>query len=817
MVQIETMASTRKSMLVGADRPDFMQSETMVDMFDHAVSLHVDRIAIRFSDANFTYSHLSSASHKIAALLLDAGVKPGDRVGLWCARGPLIPAAMIGIMRVGAAYVPFDSNTPAARLEAGCLDAGIDVLLHDTSTAPQAIALPFQRIMVEVSVFSAKATVGSSPPGQPLNAAEPNGLAYISFTSGSSGRPKGVMVAHSQVCHWIRSNHSITGIRQSDIVYQGASPAFDTSIEEIWSTFLVGAELIIADDMAARDPHEIVHLLNRHRATIMHTVPSLAALMEPRIPTLRLLNLGGEAVNPSLVELWARPGLRIINTYGPTEGTVSCTLAELSPGQDITIGSPLPNYRIYIVGDDNALAPFGKTGEIWIGGPSVTSGYIGRPDLTEERFGIDPFVKHPDPSQRIYRTGDNARIGNNGEILFLGRRDGQVKIRGYRVELEEIETVLTEMACVQWAAVVPQTHDNGDVSLIAYLVGAPDQALRLDDIRLHLKQRVAPYMVPHRFQKVDDLPRLSSGKVDRQLLASEAIGQALTHQNENAELSFLEQRMADVLKPLIGQESIGPTADFFEDLGAHSLLMARFVSQLRRSADLARLSMRDVYGTRNLRALAELVEPRLKAELAKANEPQAEMFIDRQPSPFDRRRYLFCAIGQGLSLLVIYGILAAALVTPYFAYALADEWYDDFATSCGLCIFSTIAISIALFYLTVATKWVVIGRYKAGDYPLWGSYYFRCWLVETILQLSPLQFLSNSPLYNHALRLLGVKIGGRVNLGSLDIGAFDLVSIGDGASFGSSVLINNRVFEDNLMRLRPILCGRNVHIGSVVT
>ena len=817
MVENDTMASMPASILVGTDRPEFIQSETLIDMFDHAVSLHADRIAIRSSHANFTYSQLSKASQIIATRLLEIGVKPGDRVGLWCARGPLIPAAMIAIMRVGAAYVPFDSHTPVARVEAGCLDAGINVLVHDASTAPHAISMPFQHLLIDVSVFSAHSPIANSSLGKLINAAAPNSLAYISFTSGSSGRPKGVMVAHSQVCHWIRSNLSITGILQSDIVYQGASAAFDTCIEEIWSTLLVGAELIIADEMVARDPHEIVHLLNRHRVTIMHTVPSLAALMEPSIPSLRLLNLGGEAVNPTLVERWARPDLRIINTYGPTEGTVSCTLAELSPGQAITIGRPLPNYRIYIVDDEGEPVPLGQIGEIWIGGPSVTNGYVGRPDLTAERFSIDPFVERNDGSQRIYRTGDNARIGDNGEIIFLGRRDGQVKIRGYRVELEEIETVLTELACVQWAAIVPQIHDNGDISLIAYLVATADQELRLDDIRRHLKQRVAPYMMPHRFRKIDDLPRLASGKIDRQGLALEAVGEPLTHHKESAELSLLEQRLADALKPFIGQEMISPTADFFDDLGAHSLLMARFVSQLRRSADLARLSMRDVYVARNLRALANLLEPRLQVALASANEHPKENIIAQKPSLIDRRRYLFCAIGQGVSLLILYGLLAAVLVTPYFAYALADEWYDDTTTSFGLCILTAMELSIALFYLSIIAKWTLIGRYKAGDYPLWGSYYFRCWLVETILQLSPLQFLSNSPLYNHALRLLGVKIGNHVNLGGLDIGAFDLVEIRDGASFGSSVLINNRIFEGNFMRLRPVLCGRDVHIGSVVT
>jgi len=803
--------SSTLSVLVGENRPDFLRPETMVDIFDQAVASFGDHTAILFGETHFSYLDLFVASQEIAARLIGVGIKPGDRVALWCARGPLIPAAMIGIMRIGAAYVPFDGSTPAARLETGCEDACVDVVIHDALTAQSALSLPFQKILIDTSLFAAKRRVE-----EPINAAKYRGLAYMSFTSGSSGRPKGVMVSHAQVCHWIRSNQSQTGILKTDIVFQGASPAFDTCIEEIWCTFLVGAQIVIADDTVARDPHEAAELLKRHQVTILHTVPSLAALMAPEGLSLRLLNLGGEAVTPAVVERWSRPGLRIINTYGPTEGTISCTLAELQVGRDISIGRPLPNYRIYIVDEHNELVPRGQVGELWIGGPSVAEGYIERPDLTAERFRVDPFIDPTDTIPRIYRTGDHAMVGQDGEIYFHGRRDGQVKIRGFRVELEEIEIVLAELESVQLAAVVSRTDLSGDMSLTAYLVAAPDQTLSLDDIRRYLKGRLASYMVPARFSVMDDLPRLASGKIDRQLLATATMGYALKDDDDGADLTPLETRFSEALKPLVGHDTISPMADFFDDLGAHSLLMARFVSALRHQPDLARLSMRDVYQARNLRALAALVGPGLATDYAGVAASDTETRIYQNPSPLDRRRYILCGLAQALSLFVIYGVLAAAMVTPYFAYALADEWYDDALTSGGVCVVTAMAVAFALFNLSIAAKWLIIGRYKAGDYPIWGSYYFRCWLVETILHLSPIQFLSNSPLYNHALRLLGVKIGRNVNLGAVDIGAFDLLEIGDGSSFGSSVLINNRLFVGDVMRLRPISCGRDVHIGSVV-
>jgi len=795
-----------ESVLIGELRPDLQRPETLVDIFDTMAETHPDRVAVHFGQVSISYRTLATASKLIAAHLIASAIKPGDYVGLWCARGPLVVAAMIGIMRAGAAYVPFDRSTPFVRISEACTDADIRLVIHDAITAPYAANLPSKLLEIDSNIFSSY-NLGDFVPV----AVHPDQLAYIIFTSGSTGRPKGVMISHRQACHWLRAESTVLNIQKDDIVYQGFSPAFDMSLEEIWTSLLVGAQLVQADENTARDPHEIYSLLNKHGVTILHAVPSLAALIKPNIPSLRLLNLGGEACTLATIQHWEREGLRIVNTYGPTEATVSCTLSELSPDRPITIGNPLPNYRIYIVDAEGKLAKKGEVGELWIGGPGVANGYIAQSELTQERFSHDPFSPQPG---RVYRTGDEAIIGPTNEILFLGRRDGQVKIRGYRVELEEIEKALSDLSSVLLAGVAVQTNRTGDNELIAVLVPTAGHTIRLEGVRAHLKQRLPPYMIPSLFRISDDLPRLQSGKVDRQTLTSSTVGITLVEATVDNTISPLERRLIEALSGVIGRDVINPTMDFFEDLGAHSLMMARFVSKLRQSSDLVRLSMRDVYATRSIRSLAALIESRINHSSESATTQAATTTTDTPPSSVDHRRYYVCGVAQAISLFLIYGVLASALVTPYFAYALADEWTTDFTLSCLSCLATATVMPALMFSLIIVAKWLIIGRYKAGDYPLWGRYYFRCWLVERLLDLIPIDLLSNSPLYSHALRLLGATIGHNVDLGTIHIGAFDLLTIGDGSSLGSGTLINNRTYDGKMMRLRPVVCGSNVYIGA---
>ncbi len=788
------------SVLVGRSCPDFLRDETLVDIFDATAGQHGERIALKFRGRSISYAELANATKSAAAQLAALGVAPGDRVGVWCDQGPLVHAAMIGVMRAGAVYVPFHRDIPLERLALAIEDAGIKILVVDKNTSALCEGLSTQQLILSEDLFD-RDEPAAELQSRPF--AQPGALAYIIYTSGSTGRPKGVMVSHAQASHWLRSEHSELGIHESDVVYQGFSPAFDMSIEEIWTSFLAGASLVVAEADVAKDVEAIGPFLREHAVTVLHAVPSLAGLIDPDVPALRLLNLGGEAVTEAVVSRWARPGFRIVNTYGPTEGTVSCTLGELRPDEPVTIGKPLPNYRIYITGDDGRLVPRGQAGELCIGGPSVATGYVGLPALNSERFKPDPFSAEGESGARMYRTGDRAMIGLDGQINFLGRLDGQVKIRGYRVELGEIEKVLDAAPNVKLASITTRTDAMDQTEIIGFVVPMQDQAFDIAELRKYLRKHLNSYMIPSQIHVVDALPRMASGKLDRQGLMAKIVSRKVSNEN----FTPREQQLAGALRPLLGEVDLEPHSDFFDDLGGHSLLMAKFVSILRRRPDMAKISLRDIYRTRNLRALASLIDSQAAInEHAPAIEAQTH-------SSGTNLRYILCGAAQAVALIIIFGFVAAAWVTPFFAYLITYEWTDSILSSSLAAAISMFALPFVLLLGGIGGKWLIVGRIKAGDYPLWGAYYFRCWLVDRLVDLMPLGLLANSPLYAPVLAALGARIGNDVHLGSCTIGAIDLVTIGDGSSVGNGVHINNKMFDSHMMRVRPVVLGRNTYVG----
>ena len=371
------------------------------------------------------------------------------------------------------------------------------------------------------------------------------------------------------------------GVRHGDKVYQGFSVAFDMSFEEIWISYLVGASLWVAPKMLTTDPEGLPEALAREGVTVLHAVPTLLALFSRDVPSLRIINLGGEMCPEFLAARWAAPGRRMYNTYGPTETTVSASLAELLPGQPVTIGTPLPNYGMLIRGEDGAVLPQGQVGELCITGPGVAGGYLGRPELTAEKFLANPRPRG-EHDTRMYRSGDLARIDEQGQIQCLGRSDDQVKVRGFRVELGEIEAALYRQPGVGAAAVVLRDL-AGIEQLVAFL--APEGEARPDPhaLRAGLAQELPAYMIPARFELVAEVPRLTSGKIDRKALKARELATAAEPSGEDdLPATAGEQALFEALRPLFPGQPLRLASDFFRDLGGHSLLAARLVSSLRK-------------------------------------------------------------------------------------------------------------------------------------------------------------------------------------------------------------------------------------------
>jgi len=325
------------SIVLGARHPEFLQEETLADIFRMSAQKHPSKTALIFNDTSFTYAELDRWSDAMADYLAQKGIRPGDSVGLWWPRGPELHIAVLGITKAGAAYVPLDYEMPAERVETVLNEVGAKGYISREKLnldCPQ-----FTVVNPPLSDETVNKTAG----------AQPDNWAYVLYTSGSTGKPKGIPITHRQICHLIRSEQSILAISNHDRVYQGFSVSFDMWCEETWISYFAGATLWVADAATAKSIDELADVLRQQRITILHAVPSLLAVMDDDIPSLRLVNAGGEACTTQVLSRWSVPARRFLNSYGPTETTVTATLAELKPGDTITIGQPLPNYNLAVV------------------------------------------------------------------------------------------------------------------------------------------------------------------------------------------------------------------------------------------------------------------------------------------------------------------------------------------------------------------------------------------------------------------------------------------------------------------------------------
>ncbi|MGH7163465.1 MAG: amino acid adenylation domain-containing protein, partial [Planctomycetota bacterium] len=464
-----------------------------------------------------TYAALERRSNRLARHLRARGVRRGALVGMLLPRSADAYAALLGILKAGAAYVPLDPEHPGDRAAYVLENSGAQALVTAGSLAAGHAA--FGGAIVRLDADDA-AIAAESPKRLPRDevGVGPRELCYVIYTSGSTGRPKGVMVEHRSACHLVRAEGEVFGVRPVDRVYQGASLTFDLSVEEMWLASHAGAALVAATPEMARAGPDLPRRLAERGVTVLSCVPTLLSIAEGDVPTLRLLILGGETATERLVARWARPGRRIVNTYGPTEATVVATFCELVPGRAPTIGRPLPGYRVHLLDDGLRPVPTGAAGEICIGGAGVARGYVRLPEQTRERFVPDPFAPASETDARLYRSGDLGRADAAGNLQFLGRADSQVKIRGFRVELSEIEATLMRADGVRAAACAVREDVPGVQRLVGYVVPREGREIDEDRLRSHLRSRLPEYMVPAVVETLADLPRLASGKLDRAAL-----------------------------------------------------------------------------------------------------------------------------------------------------------------------------------------------------------------------------------------------------------------------------------------------------------
>lgn len=785
----------KPGIILGPHRPDLLHEETLADIFRATAAAFPQKVALIYNDRSLTYEELDRWSDAMADHLGQNGVLPGDSVGVWWPRGIELHIAVLGIVKAGAAYVPLDREMPAERVETVLAEVGAKCYISDES------------INLTITRHAVVSEPGTGEIIYRPKGAQPDDRAYVLYTSGSTGKPKGIPITHRQICHFVRSECAILEILANDKVYQGFSVSFDMWCEETWISYLVGATLWVADAATAKSIDELADVWRNNQITVLHAVPSLLAVVNDDIPSLRLVNAGGEACTSQVLERWAAPPRRFFNTYGPTETTVTATLAELKPGDTITIGLPLPNYGLAVVDESLKPLPPGEKGELVVAGPGVSNGYVNRPELTAEKFVPKPESLHELPGSRIYRTGDAAVINADGTVDFHGRFDDQVKIRGYRIELGEIENQLSTLTDITAAAVAVKKDINGHDHLAAYVVCDDPVRMNQQSIRAELAKVLPPYMVPSVIMQLPEMPRLPSGKIDRKALPIPAmLLENVTPITESViDIDApIGDRVVSALRSFFPNRTITLDNDFFNDLGGHSLLAAAVVSRLRKDANIPQASLKDLYMHRPLSAVVQHWESK------PVEKPRAKrVFMEVRPS-----RFYLCWIAQTVSLLMMYGLFAAQIFFPYIGYYIVKEDTNDipYAIGTALALFLLIPPFFAL--CGIVMKWLVIGRMKEGDYPLWGTYYFRWWFVKTMQQLLPSQFLNGTPLYGGYLRRLGVKVAKDAQLGPMTIGAEDLVTIGADVSISSQAVLNNAYVEDGLLKLRRIHLGDHAYVGS---
>ena len=800
-----------------------LRHEVLADIFEATAQACPEQIALIEGQGDQvrrrSYAELNADADRAAHRLIEAGVRPGDMVGLWLPRGIELLTLQLAIAKTGAAWLPFDAETPTERIATCLEDAAARALL----IAEQQAQVMQAQTGISARILADTALLAPLPAGTVLRRREgalPEHPAYVIYTSGSTGKPKGIAITQGSICHFLRSENARLGVRQSDKVYQGFSVAFDMSFEEIWISYLVGATLWLAPREIAGDPEALPRALIAQQVTVLHAVPTLLALFAQDVPNLRLINLGGEMCPESLVARWANGSRQMFNTYGPTEATVSASLAELQAGEPVTIGTPLPNYGLVVVqvidadsfpaGTAPTLVglPQGEVGELCITGPGVAAGYLGRPDLTAEKFLANPWANGPHDT-RLYRTGDLARIDEHGQIHCLGRADDQVKIRGFRVELGEIEAVLAQQPGVGTTAVLLRKDDGID-QLVAFYVPAeasPSHAA----LRNALAERLPPYMVPARFEALAGMPRLTSGKIDRKALKAMALSAAVDSADSDTPETPAEQVLFAALAQLFPGQSIRRSLDFFSDLGGHSLFAARLTSQLRADARFAQATVSTIYQQRRVGAIADALQAAMQQDGAAAAGQERPFRIH---SAWRRWR---CGAAQAVAIPLLVLIKMAQWLAPFFTYHFftGDET-DSVWFAVAMSVLAFAIATLAEFAIAWAGKWLVAGRLKPGRYPLWGWTYFRWWFADRLVEAVPVAMITGSSLHPLWLRALGAKVGIEANLGSMTVRAHDLLSIGDGASIGNAVNLENARVEGGELVLGRIDIGNEVCIGSYV-
>ncbi|ETZ57085.1 D-alanine--poly(phosphoribitol) ligase, subunit 1, partial [Mycobacterium avium MAV_120709_2344] len=553
------------------------------ELFATQVARVPETVALVCDDLSVTYRQLDEASNRLAHRLAAAGAGPGQTVALLFSRSAEAVAAILAVLKTGAAYLPIDPSAPQTRVEFMLGDAEPIAAVTTAELAQRLAGRP-------VTVVDVDDPGIESLPNTALPLPDPDGIAYLIYTSGTTGAPKGVAVTHHNVTQLLGSLDA--GLPSPGVWSQCHSLAFDVSVWEIFGALLRGGRVVVMPEAVARSPHDLHDALIARHVTVLTQTPSAVAMLSPQGLESVSLVLAGEACPPEVVDQWA-PGRVMVNGYGPTETSMCVSIsAPLTAGSGIPpIGSPVDGAALFVLDESLRPVPPGVVGELYVAGSGVAAGYLGRPSLTAARFVACPFGA---PGARMYRTGDLVRWRADGQLDYLGRADEQVKVRGYRIELGEIQAALSALDGVEQAVVVAREDNPGDKRLVGYITGTADPA----EARARLGERLPAYMVPAAVLELDAIPLTPNGKLDARALPAPdyAAGEY------RAPESPTEEILAGIYAEVLGVQRVGVDDSFF-DLGGDSISAMRLIAAVNAALN-ADLPVRTVFEAPTVAALA---------------------------------------------------------------------------------------------------------------------------------------------------------------------------------------------------------------------
>ena len=652
-----------------------------------------------------------------------------------------IYVAQLAILKSGGAYTCVDTAFPNDRVSFILADAKPTVIITDKHSKDrlQSCIKDMNIPIVEYEAVKAYSTC-KKVFKETFPRISENRLAYVIYTSGTTGKPKGVLVEHKSICNLFRMHESFfSEISIGWRIAQMSSVAYDASVEEIFLAFANGATLVVADDETVRLGPDLPFWLQREQINVLTPTPTLLRSMGPEasasLPYLKIVYVGGEEIAPDLVNNWSY-GRRLVNGYGPTECSVVVSVANLRPNQPVTIGKVVPNNTAHILDGNMMPVERGQKGELCISGQNVARGYLNRPELTATKF-----VKHATYGI-VYRTGDLVQVNKNGDLLYFGRIDSQVKLRGYRIELSSIEGYLKNYVPEIKEVVCTVVKYANFQKIIAFVIlRSAECMVDIPSVKSSMSDQLPHYMIPSDIITVNSFPSTTSGKLDTITLQTMCLSQAKNDEKDtvfDAKETAVEQIISQAFKSNLNLGRRPALSEDFFELGGDSLTAAMVTSDLRKHASTAKLAVRDIYNQRTIGNIAKICSlKRVVSEITLNNFP-----LQKCPILITLLQMMW----------ISFFVYNSSLV---FGFAIVRLNYLE-------AVYVPILVTLVWFPISVTiavcAKWLLIGKYTAGYHPVWGWFYLRHWMLQTITSIIPWKLISGTHLHNLVLRALGARI-----------------------------------------------------------